>query len=452
MEKDIEKIFIAYLLKDFKLFKTVKEKIQNKKLFFKNHLLKKIYESLEKYEEFFGVENADFNSLSLFILKNEQEEKSKEELKILLEVLKNIETKVNFSLVIDEMVEYSMYNALVYFFSNALSVEEKNIKKIYKDIFNFIKDYEIQEVDVKKGNLSDLLIDLIINFNKENTEKIYSGIKILDEKIGGFRKGELVVFTAITGAGKSILLMNLAKNFFEKGFNVVFISLEISLEETLLRIISSISNIKYSKIRNREISNDEKKEILKKILKFFIESDDQKISELDNIEEEKIFEFFQSIKKKKNFFLIYDILKDCTIKVIYDIIEDAKPDILVLDHINLLVPEKSSGVHWFDQGNFARELKILAKLKNILVVTAAQMNLIPSKGEVSIENIRYSKMIAENADYVLALYSTQEDKLMGKIRLKLTKHRFSETVEITLREIFSQMRIEEYFEDLEQNV
>lgn len=56
-----------------------------------------------------------------------------------------------------------------------------------------------------------------------------TGWKTVDEKLfGGFTRGELILFSANSGGGKSITLANLALNFSKRGRNVLYISLELS--------------------------------------------------------------------------------------------------------------------------------------------------------------------------------------------------------------------------------
>lgn len=49
-----------------------------------------------------------------------------------------------------------------------------------------------------------------------------------DLLFGGLVRGELAMFSANTGGGKSIVLQNLGLNFVQMGFNVLYISLELS--------------------------------------------------------------------------------------------------------------------------------------------------------------------------------------------------------------------------------
>ena len=72
---------------------------------------------------------------------------------------------------------------------------------------------------------------------KNRTGMISTGWKAIDEKLyGGFNRGELNIFAAPPGGGKSIFLQNLAVNWSLMGLNVVYISLELSEDLIGLRL------------------------------------------------------------------------------------------------------------------------------------------------------------------------------------------------------------------------
>ena len=69
-----------------------------------------------------------------------------------------------------------------------------------------------------------------------------TGWKGIDHKLyGGFNKGELNIFAAASGGGKSLFLQNLALNWAQQGFNVVYISLELSEELCSMRFDSMLT-------------------------------------------------------------------------------------------------------------------------------------------------------------------------------------------------------------------
>ena len=69
-----------------------------------------------------------------------------------------------------------------------------------------------------------------------------TGWKDIDQKLyGGFNRGELNIFAAASGGGKSLFLQNLALNWTLQGLNVLYISLELSEELCSMRLDSMLT-------------------------------------------------------------------------------------------------------------------------------------------------------------------------------------------------------------------
>ena len=68
----------------------------------------------------------------------------------------------------------------------------------------------------------------------------------LDDKLGGFKKGELWVIGAASGHGKSSLAVHLAAEQVRQNHGVVIHSFEMSRERLLLRMLSNLGPVPYS--------------------------------------------------------------------------------------------------------------------------------------------------------------------------------------------------------------
>jgi KaiC/GvpD/RAD55 family RecA-like ATPase len=99
-----------------------------------------------------------------------------------------------------------------------------------------------------------LLKDMGIDYFKDPEERLkktldpgnkYStGWPELDEKLGGgVARQELIMFAANSGGGKSMTMLNLAKNFLAQGLNGVYISLEMGEGTVSKRLDSMITKI-----------------------------------------------------------------------------------------------------------------------------------------------------------------------------------------------------------------
>lgn len=74
--------------------------------------------------------------------------------------------------------------------------------------------------------------------------KISTGWRQVDDLLyGGLERGQLIVFSANSGGGKSITLSNLGLNFLEQGLNVVYFSFELSEDLISQRYDTMVSEI-----------------------------------------------------------------------------------------------------------------------------------------------------------------------------------------------------------------
>jgi len=66
---------------------------------------------------------------------------------------------------------------------------------------------------------------------------------------GGFSRGELNIFAGGSGSGKSLVMMNIALNWLQRGLSGVYVSLELSEELTSLRTDAMLTSMSTRDIR-----------------------------------------------------------------------------------------------------------------------------------------------------------------------------------------------------------
>ena len=107
---------------------------------------------------------------------------------------------------------------------------------------------------------------------------VASGLRDLDNKLGGLHKSDLIIIAGRPSMGKTALgtniAFNVAKSFKEKideignkklidGGKVAFFSLEMSSEQLATRILAEQTRISGDKMRKAELSKDDFKKIAK---------------------------------------------------------------------------------------------------------------------------------------------------------------------------------------------
>ena len=164
----------------------------------------------------------------------------------------NAETAMNFVKIdnisiqhqdsfLHEIEEFCKNRALADAVTGAVSLIEKG-------------NYGEVEKRVREAILISLQKDLGTNYYedprarllniKDKNGQISTGWKTVDDKLyGGLNRGEITIWCAGSGVGKSLFLQNEAINMSGQGLNVVYISLELSEGLTSMRIDSMLTEI-----------------------------------------------------------------------------------------------------------------------------------------------------------------------------------------------------------------
>jgi len=220
-----------------------------------------------------------------------------------------------------------------------LLLEKSKFRLIEEDAFKNI-DNDIQQ-----------LID--IREHPERYKGIPTGFQKIDDATGGWRKGELSIVLGRPGMGKSILLMNFGYSAYVARFNVVYITIEMPIEQQKRRLFSKITKISYSKLKQPE--------------------------RLDETELEYIKSKVKKIKSNyHNFYWIIDAPENCTASFIesriiaFESATGQKVDLLIVDPIYLMQPSDKKAED--KVGTISWDLKILGRKLDIPVLAASQFN------------------------------------------------------------------------------
>jgi len=166
------------------------------------------------------------------------------------------------------------------FETNTENTGESLIESAENDLYNLSNT---GNADRKYSKFGDSLKDAVNIINEAYKREgkiagVASGLKDLDNKLGGLHKSDLVIIAGRPSMGKTALgtniAFNVAKNFKEKidefgtkklvdGGKVAFFSLEMSSEQLATRILAEQTKISGDKMRKAELSKDDFKKIAK---------------------------------------------------------------------------------------------------------------------------------------------------------------------------------------------
>lgn len=262
---------------------------------------------------------------------------------------------------------------------------------------------------------------------KDKNGQVSTGWSALDSKLfGGFNRGELNIFAGGSGAGKSLFLANLGLNWSLAGLNVVYVTLELSEELVSMRLDSMVTDIPT-------------KEIFKSI-----DDVEMKVRVIGKKSGRFQIKYMPSGKTTND---LRSFMKE------YEIKTDTKIDVLLVDYLDLLYPSgrKVSAENLFIKDKFvSEELRNLAMEKNVVLVTASQLN----RGAVEEIEFAHSHIAGglskiQTADNVFGIFTSRGMRDKERYEIQLMKTRSSSGVgqKIYLKFNMDTLRISDLDED-----
>jgi len=237
-------------------------------------------------------------------------------------------------------------------------------------------------------------IDIDDRFAESTRKTVTTGWNVIDDLMdGGLGPGELGVFVAPAGIGKSWGLVNVAANAVKKGLNVIHYTLELNGAYVGLRFDSVFTGIAAQN------------------LKYHIEEVKDCVDKLTG---KLVVKYYPTKSATVN-----------TIKAHLDRckMQGYSPDVVVVDYADLLRGMGKEIRH--ELGNIYEDLRGLAGEYEIPVWTASQANRSALEDDViGAEKIAESYSKIMTADFVISLSRKIEDKVAGTGRWHVIKNRF----------------------------
>ena len=241
---------------------------------------------------------------------------------------------------------------------------------------------------------------------KDKNGQVSTGWKSVDDKLfGGMNRGELNIFAAGSGGGKSLFLANLGCNWALQGLNVLYLTFELSEELVSMRVDSMMTGIP-----SREIFKS-------------IDDVEMKVRVIGKKSGHYQVKYMPSGKTSND---IRAYMKEYEIKMGHKI------DVLLVDYLDLLMPisKKISAENLFIKDKYvSEELRNLAMEKQCVFVTAAQLNR-GAVEEVEFDHSHISGGLSkiQTADNVFGIFTSRAMREHGRYQIQLMKTRSSSGV------------------------
>lgn len=280
---------------------------------------------------------------------------------------------------------------------------------------------EIDRLNDKRGNRTKSLPEIVKEnkddyFREHDKPRIELEFVTMNDMIGGFEPGDMIVIGARPAVGKSAFATQLTSHFADLGKKIAYFNLEMTEKQIYERFVSAASGIGLQRIRRAlSYTGDERdrfdraNRILSEKDKIIITTGSQTVSSMRN-----------EIKK-------HDY------------------DLVVIDYLQLIKPEgRYKGNRFAEVGEISHSIKALATDFSMPVIVLSQLNR-ASVGredkEPSMSELRESGDIEQDASVIILLWNMDEQ---GTTKgCKIEKNRQGKIGKVTMRFNGDLMKFEE---------
>jgi len=282
--------------------------------------------------------------------------------------------------------------------------KNQEIKKAILSSVELLKHGQYEEIKskidnaLKSGGDKDIGHDYMTSIEERYTDAVRDTKEtpwevINDLTDGGLGKGELAVFVAPAGIGKSWGLINIGANAIKKGMTVLHYTLELNEAYVGLRYDSVITGIPNQNLKHYQ---------------------SQVKDDLAKLKGELIIKHYPT--KSVSVIGLRAHIEKC-------IMQDKKPDVIIVDYADLLRGHGQEKRHELE--GIYEDLRGMAGEYEIPVWTASQANRSALEEDVidaSKVSESYGKVMV--ADFIISLSRKVQDKLAGTGRWHVIKNRF----------------------------
>ena len=334
----------------------------------------------------------------------------------------------NYDWLMDEFENFSRHKGLERAIIESSDLLEAGdygpVEKLIKDAIQISlnKDMGTNYFEDPRARLSKL---------KDNNGQISTGWPSVDKKLyGGFNRGELNIFAAASGGGKSLFLANLGVNWALQGLNVIYLTFELSENLVSMRLDSMTTGV-----GTRDIFRN-------------IDDVELKVKMLEKRAGHMQIKYMPSGKNCND---IRAYLKEYQVKT------GVKPDVLLIDYLDLMMPlsVKVSPSDLFVKDKYvSEEIRNLAMETQCITVTASQLNR-SAVEEIEFDHSHISGGLSkiQTADNVIGIFTSRAMKERGRYQIQFMKTRSSSGVgqKVDLEFNLETLRISDLGEEEEGN-
>lgn len=309
-----------------------------------------------------------------------------------------VPSTVNLLEYIDIVKDKSVLRKLQESFSTLIeksrSVEDtpRFIDQVEKEIFNITKDRRSTDF-VNIADAAETTLAKIAEQAQSDNEisGLDTGYNELNRFTLGLQPSDLLIVAARPGVGKTAFALNMALNvgLLERAPHIAFFSLEMGVEQLVMRLLSSISGVDNTRLRK---------------------------GDLEQMDWEKLQTGVHNLKGSNIYFddsgtvNVLDLRSKCR-----KLQQNNKLDLVIVDYLQLLSGSQHNKANRVQEvSEISRVLKEMARELKVPVVALSQLsrNLEQRTNKTPMmSDLRESGSIEQDADIIVFLHVKEEDKL-----------------------------------------
>lgn len=295
-------------------------------------------------------------------------------------------------------------------------------------IFNVSESRIHRDLTPIRAIMSDVIDNIdFLSRNQDKMMGVPTGFAMLDRLLGGLQKSDLVILAARPAMGKTSLGLNIAQNAAAQNQRVAIFSLEMSSEQLVHRLLSTVTGIDSQRLRLGAIDDDREWTILieraNELAQMAIYIDDTPAATVTEIR-----------TKARRLY------------------SETGLDLILIDYMQLMSGQSGGFKNENRQQEISfisRSLKALARELNVPVIALSQLSrAVESRADKRpmLSDLRESGSIEQDADVVLFIYrddyydEASDRQNIADIIVAKHRHGSTGTVSLLFRKELTQFR------------
>lgn len=261
----------------------------------------------------------------------------------------------------------------------------------------------------------------ILSQKKEGLTGLTSGFVDLDRITSGWQKSDFIILAARPAMGKTALALNMAQNAaIATKKPVAIFSLEMSKEQLVNRMVSSLAEIDQQTLRNGRIHGDEWVQLVNAVAP--LAEAPLYIDDTPAISVREVRAKSRRLKTEQGLGLI------------------------IIDYLQLMGSSGRIESRQQEVSQISRSLKALARELDVPIISLSQLSRSVEQGQEkkpSLSHLRESGSLEQDADIVMFIYRdeyyNEESEKKGQAEIIIAKHRNGATgsVDLSFRKEFT---------------